>query len=232
MRGVSLDEISSATKISLRILDAIEREDFSKLPGGIFSRSFIRSYAATWVWTKSVWWPNSSRLPDHRRILTCIGWWREFEGTPLLATFFAVVLLAGGYALFHYEQRDHRNFGDAPAPAGGYPQAGSSSGPYPSSPLPVIPRRCLARILLVARRRRGQPPPHPQPRLLPLLPIPSRDRRWERAPRHSPARQRGIRRRPSCCRTPHGFANRGNGPRLDGRGCGRQDGTLQRAESR
>src|SRR5579872_5972741 len=45
MRGVSLEEISAATKISLRFLDAIEREDFAKLPGGIFSRSFIRSYA-------------------------------------------------------------------------------------------------------------------------------------------------------------------------------------------
>ena len=45
MRGVSLEEISFATKISMRILDAIEREEFSKLPGGIFSRSFIRSYA-------------------------------------------------------------------------------------------------------------------------------------------------------------------------------------------
>src|SRR5580658_5848487 len=45
MRGVSLEEISSATKISLRFLEAVEREDFAKLPGGIFSRSFIRSYA-------------------------------------------------------------------------------------------------------------------------------------------------------------------------------------------
>ena len=45
MRGVSLEEISFATKISLRFLEAIEREDFSKLPGGIFSRSFIRTYA-------------------------------------------------------------------------------------------------------------------------------------------------------------------------------------------
>src|SRR5579862_8577069 len=45
MRGVSLDEISVATKISVRFLEAIEREEFSKLPGGIFSRSFIRSYA-------------------------------------------------------------------------------------------------------------------------------------------------------------------------------------------
>jgi cytoskeleton protein RodZ len=45
MRGVTLEEISAATKISVRFLKSIEGEDFAKLPGGIFSRSFIRAYA-------------------------------------------------------------------------------------------------------------------------------------------------------------------------------------------
>jgi len=45
MRGVTLEEISAATKISVRFLKSIEGEDFSKLPGGIFNRSFIRAYA-------------------------------------------------------------------------------------------------------------------------------------------------------------------------------------------
>ncbi len=45
MRGVSLEEISAATKISVRMLQAIEGEDFSRLPSGIYGRSFIRSYA-------------------------------------------------------------------------------------------------------------------------------------------------------------------------------------------
>jgi len=45
MRGVTLEEISTATKISLRFLQALEREDFNVLPGGIFTRSFIRAYA-------------------------------------------------------------------------------------------------------------------------------------------------------------------------------------------
>ncbi len=45
MRGVTLEEISAATKISVRFLECVENEDFSKLPGGIFTRSFIRSYA-------------------------------------------------------------------------------------------------------------------------------------------------------------------------------------------
>jgi cytoskeleton protein RodZ len=45
MRGVTLEEISAATKISVRFLKSIENEEFSRLPGGIFSRSFVRAYA-------------------------------------------------------------------------------------------------------------------------------------------------------------------------------------------
>lgn len=45
MRGVSLEEISDATKISMRALRAMEEDQFDKLPGGIFTRSFIRAYA-------------------------------------------------------------------------------------------------------------------------------------------------------------------------------------------
>lgn len=45
MRSVSLEEISAATKISVRFLSAIEKEQFDKLPGGIFNRGFVRAYA-------------------------------------------------------------------------------------------------------------------------------------------------------------------------------------------
>jgi cytoskeleton protein RodZ len=44
-RGLSLREISSATKIAMPTLEAIERNDIARLPGGIFSRGFVRSYA-------------------------------------------------------------------------------------------------------------------------------------------------------------------------------------------
>jgi cytoskeletal protein RodZ len=43
--GVSLEEIAHSTKIGLRFLEAIEREEFDKLPGGIFSTSYLRQYA-------------------------------------------------------------------------------------------------------------------------------------------------------------------------------------------
>lgn len=44
-RGISLRQIAASTKISAAALDALERNDISKLPGGIFSRAFVRSYA-------------------------------------------------------------------------------------------------------------------------------------------------------------------------------------------
>jgi len=44
-RGISLAEISEATRIGTRFLKAIETDNFSILPGGIFTRSFIRAYA-------------------------------------------------------------------------------------------------------------------------------------------------------------------------------------------
>jgi len=45
MRGVSLDEISAATRISTRFLEALETEQWDRLPGGAFNRGFIRSIA-------------------------------------------------------------------------------------------------------------------------------------------------------------------------------------------
>ena len=44
-RGISLRQIANATKISVAALEALERNDISRLPGGIFSRAFVRSYA-------------------------------------------------------------------------------------------------------------------------------------------------------------------------------------------
>src|SRR5229473_6341270 len=44
-RGVTLRQIANATKISIGVLEALERNDISRLPGGIFSRAFVRSYA-------------------------------------------------------------------------------------------------------------------------------------------------------------------------------------------
>ena len=44
-RGVSLRQIAERTRISVMALEALERNDIKRLPGGIFTRAFIRAYA-------------------------------------------------------------------------------------------------------------------------------------------------------------------------------------------
>lgn len=45
LRQISLREISESTKINLRYLEALERDDFRHLPGGVFNKGFVRAYA-------------------------------------------------------------------------------------------------------------------------------------------------------------------------------------------
>jgi cytoskeletal protein RodZ len=44
-KNISLDDVSNVTKISARMLQAIEEERFEQLPGGVFNKGFIRAYA-------------------------------------------------------------------------------------------------------------------------------------------------------------------------------------------
>lgn len=44
-RGIPLREISDQTRIQVRYLEAIETNDYKRLPGGIFNRSFVKAYA-------------------------------------------------------------------------------------------------------------------------------------------------------------------------------------------
>lgn len=44
-RGVTLEQISETTKIGGRFLRALEDDRFDQLPGGIFNKGFVRSYA-------------------------------------------------------------------------------------------------------------------------------------------------------------------------------------------
>lgn len=45
VRGISVDEVSAATRISVRFLEAIEAGRWDQLPGGVFNRGFIRAVA-------------------------------------------------------------------------------------------------------------------------------------------------------------------------------------------
>jgi cytoskeletal protein RodZ len=45
LREITLRQISEATKINLRYLEALEQNRFDALPGGLFNKGFIRAYA-------------------------------------------------------------------------------------------------------------------------------------------------------------------------------------------
>ncbi len=45
LRGVALEEIAQSTKIHIRFLEALENNDFDNMPGEVFVKGFIRSYA-------------------------------------------------------------------------------------------------------------------------------------------------------------------------------------------
>lgn len=62
-RGIALRDISEQTRISIRYLEAIETDEYNRLPGGIFNRSFIRAYA------KYVGYDEHEALEDYARTL-------------------------------------------------------------------------------------------------------------------------------------------------------------------
>jgi cytoskeleton protein RodZ len=112
MRGVSLGEISTATKISIRFLQAIENEELSKLPGGIFTRSFVRTYARYLgldeerVLADCQLAGQQKPEVDIRRITANRARPNGAASrTRIIALLMAGGLLASGYALFRHSRR-------------------------------------------------------------------------------------------------------------------------------
>lgn len=44
-RGITLEELAATTKVSVELWEAMERNDFSRWPRGVFARAFVRDYA-------------------------------------------------------------------------------------------------------------------------------------------------------------------------------------------
>jgi cytoskeleton protein RodZ len=60
-RGITLEQIANVTKIGVRTLEAIERGEFRKLPGGIYDTSYIRQYA------RAIDYDEDAILAEYRR---------------------------------------------------------------------------------------------------------------------------------------------------------------------
>jgi cytoskeleton protein RodZ len=120
-RGIALRDISEHTRISMRYLEAIETDDYRRLPGGIFNRSFIRAYA------KSVGYDEDKAIeeygntmrehgqsddepPKHQRSMVYTDDSAHQSRSPMKTLLLAIVILAllslavwGG--LYFYQKR-------------------------------------------------------------------------------------------------------------------------------
>jgi cytoskeletal protein RodZ len=103
-RGIGLREICDQTRISVHYLEAIEANDYKRLPGGVFNRSFIKAYA------KCVGYDEREAIEGYTRYLREHGESTDDVNThpmhskvytdtpatrsPLLTVFLAIVILA------------------------------------------------------------------------------------------------------------------------------------------
>src|SRR5215207_6391265 len=62
-RGISISEVAEQTRISPMYLESIENDNYKPLPGGIFNKGFVRSYA------KYVGIDEHEALQDYARVI-------------------------------------------------------------------------------------------------------------------------------------------------------------------
>lgn len=115
-RGVTLRHISDQTRISIRYLEAIEGDDYKRLPGGIFNRSFIKAYA------KQIGFDEKEALEGYMRTAREQGedevattpykshvYTDGGSRSPLVTLLLTILILAilslGVYAAVHWYQR-------------------------------------------------------------------------------------------------------------------------------
>lgn len=97
-KQISLEQIADSTKISLFFLQAIETEQFEKLPGGVFDRSYIRQYAAAAGMAEQQLMERYQTWQDERQRAEAEPENRRKSGSfalRWLASLFALLLRAG-----------------------------------------------------------------------------------------------------------------------------------------
>jgi len=129
-RGIALRAISEQTRISMRYLEAIEADDYRRLPGGIFNRSFIRAYA------KQIGYDEQQALEEYSAMMHERGEatdevsnrspslvYTDSSGqrSPLRTVLLAIIILAalslGAWAAWYFYEHKIRQKTQAPSPA-------------------------------------------------------------------------------------------------------------------
>lgn len=116
--GIGLREISDQTRISIRYLEAIETNDYGRLPGGVFNRSFIKAYARCVGYDEKEAIEGYTRYlrehgdgdddvnttPIHSKVYTDTPATRSPVLTVVLAVLILALLTAGALAALHWFQ--------------------------------------------------------------------------------------------------------------------------------
>jgi cytoskeleton protein RodZ len=118
-RGIGLREICDQTRISVHYLEAIEANDYKRLPGGVFTRSFIKAYAkcvgydereAIEGYTRYLREHGESAdevntTPMHSKVYTDTPATRSPVLTVVLAILILAILTAAALAALHWFQK-------------------------------------------------------------------------------------------------------------------------------
>jgi cytoskeleton protein RodZ len=154
-RSLSLRELSDQTRISRRHLEAIETDDYKQLPGGIFNRSFIKSFA------KAVGYDVDEAVRAYQQIARESG--ESFDEvpttrqasriytddiptrSPILTAALSLVILAvislGVYAGLHYYRRTEKGATPPTATTPNNPRPNAQTVPAnnanPNAPAPA-----------------------------------------------------------------------------------------------
>jgi cytoskeleton protein RodZ len=158
MRGISLDEIMATTKISRRLLQALEDEQFELLPGGIFNKSYVRAYAkcvgideeeAVGEYLQAAKeTPPDTRVIAHQHASLHSDRRPERSGFPIMPVLVLLVVAigsVGGWKVYRDRQRDREAqmpraaSVEQSAPAAAAPSANNTTGAI-STPQPAQQR--------------------------------------------------------------------------------------------
>jgi cytoskeleton protein RodZ len=149
LREVSMEELTKATRISARFVQALENEDWGKLPGGVFGHGFVRTIArylglneeallGEYDSARAEHLPPAPPRPEER-IPAPPKW------LPAVAGLVVLLLLTGlfftaRYAWHRYAaHRGAKKSAAASSAAQPQPQSGPASGPMeqPSTAVPL-----------------------------------------------------------------------------------------------
>jgi cytoskeleton protein RodZ len=125
-RGITLRQISDETHIGVRFLESLEADEFKSLPGGIFTRAFVRKFAkfigfdeATAIQLYEEQLAAAGGEEDRRFQMGVENWdtpQRSNSG-PLLALVVLIILSAGAYLAYSYFTSSGEEGPVSPTPA-------------------------------------------------------------------------------------------------------------------